>query len=75
MTVDSKALTEAAGEMVEAVKQARLAYQFCASSYTWTVLQACLAASKAFDQHVAELAFTHSAAWLQKFPRVGRDAE
>jgi hypothetical protein len=42
MTIDSKALTRAAESMAEAVKHARLAYQFCPGSYTMTMLQSCL---------------------------------
>jgi hypothetical protein len=75
--IDSKALTDAAEKLAKAVKHARLAYQFSPGSYTWTTLETCLAAAKAFDEHVNELAFRESAEWLRKFPRIaeGGDAE
>jgi len=39
-------------------------------------LEACLAAARALDQHVSDLAFVHSAEWLRKFPRIeDRNAE
>ena len=74
--IDSKMLTQAADQLAEAVKQARLAYQFCPGSYTCRALQAYLAAAKAFDQYVDELAFAHSAEWLRRFPKIieGGDA-
>ena len=68
--IDPKALTKAAEKLAEAVKQARYAYEFCPSAYTCTALQACLAAAKAFDQYVDELAFAHSAEWLRQFPKI-----
>ena len=67
---DAKALTRAAESMAEAVKHARLAYQFNPGSYTYTTLQACLSAARALDQHITALAFVHSAEWLRKFPRI-----
>ena len=75
--INSKALTKVADKLIEAVKQARLAYEFCPGSYTCTALQACLAAASAFDQYVDELAFAHSAEWLRQFPKIieGGDAE
>jgi hypothetical protein len=77
ISIDAKALTTAAEKMAEAVKQARLAYQFGANSYTFTALEACLKAAKALDQHISELAFAHSAEWLRRFPKIiqDRDAE
>jgi hypothetical protein len=73
--IDSKALTEAHEKMAEAMKQTRLAYQFCPGSYTFMAMQACLAAAKALDEHVTELAYVHSAEWLRTFPKiVGDDA-
>ena len=69
MTIDSKALTTAAKKMAEAVKQARLAYQFGPTAYTYAAMETCLIAAKALDQHVSELAFAHSAEWLRKFPK------
>jgi hypothetical protein len=77
-TINSKALTKAAEQLAKAVKHTKLAYQFCPGSYTCTALQACLAAARAFDQHVNELAFAHSAEWLRQFPKIvieGGDAE
>jgi hypothetical protein len=75
--INSKALTQAAARLAEAVKQARLAYEFSPGSYTCTALQACLAAARAFDQYVDELAFAHSAEWLRRFSKIieGSDAE
>jgi hypothetical protein len=75
--IDSKAVTTAHDKLVEAVKHARLSYEFCPGSYTCTALQACLAAAKAFDRHVDELAFALSAEWLCQFPKIieGSDAE
>jgi hypothetical protein len=73
MSINSKALTKAAAQLAEAVKHARLAYQFSPGSYTCTTLQACLAAAKAFDRHVEELAFALSAEWLRKFPKIIED--
>jgi hypothetical protein len=75
MTIDSKALTRAAESMAEAVKHARLAYQFCPGSYTMTTLQACLTAASALDQHISALAFAHSAEWLRKFPKIVEDCD
>jgi hypothetical protein len=59
------------------VKQARYAYEFCPGTYTCTTLQACLAAARAFDRYLDELAFAHSAEWLRQFPKIieGGDAE
>jgi hypothetical protein len=75
--IDSKALTRAAKKLAEAVKQTRLAYQFCPSSYTHTAFQASLAAAQALDEHIAALAVVHSAEWLHKFPKIveGCDGE
>jgi len=75
--IDSKTLTQAADKLSEAVKQARLACQFCPGSYTCMALQACLAAARAFDQYVDELAYANSAEWLRQFPKIseGSDAE
>lgn len=44
---NADALTKAAMKISEAVKQAKLAYEFNASSHTASTLQACLAAAKA----------------------------
>lgn len=76
-SIDSKALTRAAEDMAETVKQTRLAYQFAAGSYTYAALVACLKAARALDQHIEALAFAHSAEWLRKFPKIieDRDAE
>ena len=76
-SLDGKALTRAATKLAEAIKQAKLAYQFCPGSYTCTALQACRAAASAFDRHVDELALAHSAEWLRKFPEIseGDNAE
>ncbi len=63
-------MTEAAAKMAEALKHARLAYQFGPGSYTMTTLQACLAAANALDQHISALAFVQSAEWLRKFPKI-----
>jgi hypothetical protein len=68
--IDSKALTDAAEKLAEAVKHVRLAYEFSPGSYTWTALETCLAAAKAFDEHVNELAFRESSEWLRKFPKI-----
>ena len=75
--IASKALTQAANRLAEAVKQTKLAYQFSPGSYTCMALQACLAAASAFDQYVDELAYAHSAEWLRQFPKIseGSDAE
>jgi hypothetical protein len=54
---------------------ARLAYQFCPGSYTYTTLQACLTAARSLDEHIGALAFVHSAEWLRKFPRIAEDEE
>jgi protein tyrosine phosphatase (PTP) superfamily phosphohydrolase (DUF442 family) len=74
MTIDSKVLTRAAESMAEAVKHARLAYQFCPGSYTFTTLKACLTAAGAIDEHISALAFVHSAEWLRKLPRIEEQA-
>jgi hypothetical protein len=74
-TINSKALTKAAERLAEAVKHARLAYQFCPGSYTATTFQALLAAARAFDQHVEELAFALSVEWLRKFPKIIEDGD
>jgi hypothetical protein len=71
--INSKDLTQAAAKLAEAVRQARLAYEFSPSSYTCTTLQACLAAARAFDQYVDDLAFAHSAEWLRRFPKISED--
>jgi hypothetical protein len=68
-TIDAKALTQATDEIREALRQTRLAYLFCPSSYTMSAFQACLAAAQAFDQYTGDLAFAHSAEWLRKFPK------
>jgi hypothetical protein len=47
---DEEALIEAAEKLAEVVKRTRLAYESSPSSYTFTALQACLTAAKAFDQ-------------------------
>jgi hypothetical protein len=75
--IDSKTLTQAADKLAEAVKHTKLAYQFCPGSYTWWAMCECLAAARAFDQHVEELAFALSAEWLRKFPKIseGSDAK
>jgi hypothetical protein len=73
--IDAKALTRAAKSMGEAVEHARLAYQFSPGSYTYTTLHTCLTAAKAFDQYINTLAFTHSAEWLRKFPRIVEDCD
>jgi len=65
----SKTLTEAVEKMADAMKQTQLAYRFGPSSYTFMAMQACSAACKALDEHVAELAYMHSAEWLRKFPK------
>ena len=68
--LDSKALTRAAEKIREAIEQARLAYQFNPSSYTNSTFQACLDAGRAFDRHIAHLAYANSAEWLRKFPPI-----
>ena len=68
--ISLKELIEAAAQMREAVKHARLAYQFCPGSYTMSALQACVAAGEALDQYVDNLAFALSANWLRKFPKI-----
>lgn len=73
--IDTKALTTAAEQMAEAVKQARLAYQFGANAYTFAALECCLKAARALDQHISELAFAHSAEWLRKFPKIVEDGD
>jgi hypothetical protein len=72
-TINAKALTTAAEKMAEALEHARLAYQFCPGSYTMSALQACFNAAEAFDQHVSELAFAHSSAWLQQFHKIAAE--
>jgi len=74
-SIDSEALTEAAEQLAEALKHAKLAYQFSPGSYTWSALCKCLAAAKAFDQHVEELAFALSAEWLRQFPKIIGDGD
>lgn len=74
MTVNSKALTRAAETMAEAMKHARLAYQFNPGTYTYTTPAACLTAAEALDQYVNDLAFVHSAEWLRKFPKIEEQA-
>jgi hypothetical protein len=69
-SIDAKGLALAAKKLREAVDQSRLAYLFCPGSYTMSAFQACLAAAEAFDKHVSELAFAHSAEWLRKFPKI-----
>jgi hypothetical protein len=71
--INSKTLTEASDKIAEAMKQSQLAYQFCPGSYTAMTMDACLAAAKALDKLVAELAFTRSAEWLRKFPKIMSD--
>jgi hypothetical protein len=73
--IDAKALTAAAEKLAEALKQARLAYLFCPSSYTMSAFQSCLAAAEAFDRRITELAFAHSAEWLRKLPKITEEAE
>jgi hypothetical protein len=73
--IDSKALTDAAEKMAEALKHAKLAYQFRPGSYTMSTLQACLAAARALDQYVSNLAFVRSAEWLRKFPKIEEQAD
>jgi len=68
--IEPKALTTAAESMAEAVRHAKLAYQFGPSSYSMSTLQACLTAARALDQYIGDLAFVHSAEWLQRFPKV-----
>jgi hypothetical protein len=74
-TIDAKALAKAAESMAEAMKHARLAYQFSPGSYTYTTLQACLTAASALDEYISTLAFVHSAEWLRKFPRILEDCD
>lgn len=69
-TIDAKTLTKAHESMAEAVQHARLAYQFCPGSYTYTTLHACLTAAKALDQYISTLAIVHSAEWLRTFPKI-----
>jgi hypothetical protein len=73
--IASKVLIQAADGLGEAVKQAKLAYQFSPGSYTWSALCKCLAAARAFDQYVDELAFAHSAEWLRGFPKIIEDGD
>ncbi len=68
--INAKALTKAAKSVAEAVRQSRAAYQFCPGSYTAATFQACLAAARAMDQHISELAFATSAEWLRNFPEI-----
>jgi hypothetical protein len=72
--INSKALTNADRKMAEAIKHARLAYQFGPSSYSMSTLQNCLAAAAAFDQYISDLAFVHSAEWLRRFPKIEEQA-
>ena len=72
--IDSKALTNAAEKMAEAIKHARLAYQFGPSSYSMSTLQNCLAAAEVLVQYVNDLAFAHSAEWLRRFPKIEEQA-
>jgi hypothetical protein len=74
-TLDGKALTAMADALREAIKQARLAYQFSPGSYTWTALCKCLTAGRAFDEHVERLAFRVSAEWLRKLPKITEDGD
>ena len=67
-------MTNAAEKMAEAVKHAKLAYQFGPSSYSMSTLQTCLAAAAALDQYVSDLAFVHSAEWLRGFPKIEEQA-
>ena len=68
--ISPKELVNAVERMREAVKHARLAYQFGASSYTASAFQNCLAAAEALDQYVSNLAFAHSAEWLRTLPKI-----
>jgi hypothetical protein len=68
--INAQALTAAAEYIAEALRHARLAYQFSPGSYTRSTHQACLYAAEAFDRYISELAFAHSAAWLQRFPKI-----
>jgi hypothetical protein len=75
-SLDGKALTTMADALREAIKEARLGYQFTPNSYTYGALDRCLVAARVFDQHVERLAFRVSAEWLRTFPRiVGDDDE
>jgi hypothetical protein len=74
-SLDGKALTMMADALREAVKQAKLAYQFAPGSYTWSALCKCLAAGRAFDQYVERLAFRLSAEWLRTFPKIVGDGD
>jgi hypothetical protein len=69
-SIDAKALTQAANRLRAAVDQTRLAYRFCASSYTMSAFQTSLAAAEAFDRYVSALAYARSAEWLRTFPSV-----
>jgi hypothetical protein len=51
-SLNGKALTAMADALREAIKQAKLAYQFSPGSYTWSALDRCLAAAKALDQYI-----------------------
>jgi hypothetical protein len=68
--INAHALTAAAENIAEALRHAHLAYQFNPGSYTRSTHQACLYAAESFDRYVSELAFAHSAAWLQRFPKI-----
>jgi hypothetical protein len=69
-TINGRALTAAAENVAEALRHARLAYQFSPGSYTRSTHQACLYAAEAFDRYVSELAFAYSAGWLRRFPKI-----
>jgi hypothetical protein len=51
-TLHAKALTTMANRLREAVREAKLAYQFAPNSYTHAALHRCLGAAKAFDQYI-----------------------
>jgi hypothetical protein len=72
---DGKALIMMADSLREAIKQAKLAYQFAPNSYTHAALDRLLAAAHVFDEHVERLAFRVSAEWLRKFPKIIEDSD
>ena len=72
---DGKALIMMADSLREAIKQAKLAYQFSPGSYTWSALCKSLAAARVFDEHVERLAFRVSAEWLRTFPKIIGDGD
>jgi hypothetical protein len=74
-SLDGKALTAITDSLREAVKDTKLAYQFAPNSYTWSAMCKCLAAGRAFDQHVERLAFRLSAEWLRTFPKIVGDGD